>query len=213
MDLRWGLLVAGMLVSLPYCAQVRAQSMERPALNAGDSWTYEFHEGGTAASPGNFHYIDVITVSAVFAKQYEISRRSTAERDGESKQITYRITRDLNGYTRQNAALPWQEAVWLVWPLEPGHKWKFEVPIPAGIQVWEAHVEDWEEVEVPAGKFRTIRIVHDLIVAPNPLVGWKVTQWYAPAVKAFVKKTEHGWYEASITIKRDLRELKTFQLQ
>jgi hypothetical protein len=213
MDLRWVVLATGLVLSILDCSQTRAQPMERPALNIGDSWTYEFHEFGTAASPGNFHYVDTFTVSEVFPKQYAMSKLSTAERDGESKQSTYRITRDLNGYARQNAALPWQEAVWLVWPLEPGQKWKFDVPIAAGIQVWEAHVEGWEDVEVPAGKFRAVRIVHDLIVSPNPLVGWKVTQWYAPTVKTFVKKTDHGWYEASITIKRDLRELRSFKLQ
>jgi len=212
-ELRWFVLATGWVASMAYSAQVQAQPMERPTLAVGDSWTYEFHEWATLVSPGNYHFVDTVAVTQALPKQYVMSRVSTAERDGESKQSSYRITRDLNGYARQNAAFPWQEAQWLIWPLEPGRSWNFEVPVAAGINVWEARVKDWEEVEVPAGKFRAIRIVHDLVKSPDPLVTWQVTQWYAPAVKSFVKKTDYGWYEATTTIKRDVRELRSFQLQ
>lgn len=177
-----------------------------------DFWDYALHEGGNLASPGNYYYVESFLVNRVLPEQYEMSRVLTAERSGESTTSAYRITRDLNGYARQNASFPWQEARWVQWPLEPGRTWKFEVPIAAGIRTWEAHVTGWEEVEVPAGKFKAIRVVLDLIANPDPLLGWKTTVWYSPEVKWFVKKTDYGTYEASVPIRRDTRELKKYRL-
>ena len=73
-------------------------------------------------------------------------------------------------------------------------------------------MKDWEEVVVPAGKLRSICLDIDLVANPNPLVTRKVTLWYAPEVKSFVKKTEHGAKEASFPTQRDTRELTSYTL-
>ena len=114
---------------------------------------------------------------------------------------------------RQSYELPWQVATWLDWPLEVGKRWKVEIPLAAGIRVWEARVKGWEEIEVPAGKFKVIQIVYDMVANPDPLVTWQATAWYAPSVKTFVKKTDFGQYEASFAIRRDTRELQRYHLQ
>ena len=192
--------------------------MERPELHAGDTWVYSVHEGGNLASPGNYEFVETYTVVRVLPQQwgistgYQMSGETSAGGTGESKRRSYRISRDLNGYARENPTAPLQEARWLQWPLEPGQSWRFERPIAQGIQVWEAKVKGWEDVEVPAGKFRTIRIAIDLIANPDPLVTWQVTMWYSPEVKSFVKKTDYGVYEASAPIRRDTRELTTYML-
>jgi hypothetical protein len=99
------------------------------------------------------------------------------------------------------------------WPLEPGRSWKYErLDATDGFQVWEAQVKGWEDVEVPAGKFRTIRVDFDLVQNPNPLVTWHMSFWYSPDVKAFVKQTQHGVYEASMPIHRSTRELTGYTL-
>jgi hypothetical protein len=192
--------------------------MERPELRADDTWVYNVHEGGNLASGGNYEFVESYTVVSVLPQQwgistgYQMSRSSTAAGSGETKKSGYRISRDLNSFARQNAASPLQEARWLQWPLEPGRTWRFDRPIAQGIQVWETKVKDWEDVEVPAGKFRTIRVVIDLVANPNPLLTWQVTMWYSPEVKSFVKKTDYGVYEASVPIRRDTRELTRYQL-
>jgi len=218
MDLRWIALATAWVAPLSWCAVASAQNMERPELRANDTWVYNVHEGGNLASGGNYEFVESYTVVRVLPQQwgistgYQMAGETTAGGGGESKKSSYRISRDLNNYARQNATSPFQEARWVQWPLEPGQSWRFERPIAQGIQIWEAKVKGWEDVEVPAGKFRTIRVVIDLVANPNPLVTWQVTMWYSPEVKSFVKKTDYGVYEASVPIRRDTRELTRYEL-
>lgn len=197
-----------------FCTLAFAQAMERPELHEQDNWSYSLYEGGSHA-PGNFEHDESFTVMRVLppdsTTRYEISRSLTDKRSGETKQNTYRISPDHNVYGRQSPALPWQEVRWVQWPLEPGRSWRFERPIASGIQVWEARVKGWEEIEVPAGKFRTIRVEIDLVSNPNPLT-WRATFWYSPQVKTWVKKTDYGVVEASRPIRRDTRELTNYTL-
>ena len=218
-SLRWIALATACVAPLLMCTTpASAQPMERPDLRADDNWIYSVYEGGNFASVGNYDSVESYTVERVLPQQwgispgYQMSLTSAAAGSRETKKSSYRISRDLNGYARQNAASPLQEARWLQWPLEPGQSWRFERPIAQGIQIWETEVKGWEEVEVPAGKFRTIRVVISLVRNPDTLYTTQVTMWYSPEVKSYVKKTEYAAYEASIPVRRDTRELTHYQL-
>ncbi|HET7032557.1 MAG TPA: hypothetical protein VFJ48_05490 [Casimicrobiaceae bacterium] len=198
-----------------FCVLAWAQVMERPELHEQDTWVYSLYEGGTLGTVGNYESVEsfkVVEVSPKLGARYRISRSLSDKRSGETKENNYRISKDLNGYARQNATSPWQEVHWVQWPLEPGRSWRFERPLAAGIQVWEAKVSGWEDVEVPAGKFRTIRVEIDLVSNPNPLVTWQTRIWWSPEAKAFIRKTDHAVYEASVPFRRDTRELTSYQL-
>ena len=93
-----------------------------------------------------------------------------------------------------------------------GQSWRTERPTANGTQIWETKVRGWEEVVVPAGKFRALRLEIDLVANPNPLVTRQVTLWYSPVVKSYVRKTEYGAHEASFTNRRDIRELTSYSL-
>ena len=215
---RWITLLLAWLAPISLFALASAQAIERPELSAEDTWVYRVYEGGNLAHVGSYESTESFTVLGVLPRQwglstgYQMSHSLSAVGSEEAKKNNHRISRDLNGYARQSPSSAQQEVRWLQWPLEPGRSWRFERPIAAGIQIWETNVKGWEEVEVPAGKFRTLRVVIDLVANPNPLVTWQVTMWYSPEVKAFVKKTDYGQYEASVPIKRDTRELKSYQL-
>jgi len=204
--------------ALAFCAFASAQLMERPELHEEDTWVYCLYEGGSLADPGNYESVESFTVVRVtptywgVSTGYQMARSLTSKRTGETKKSSYRISRDLNGYARQNPASPLQEVLWVQWPLEPGQSWRFERPLAAGTQIWETKINGWEDVEVPAGRFRTIRVDIDLVSNPNPLVTWQTKLWYSPDVKSFVKKTDYGFYEASAPIRRDTRELTSYTL-
>jgi hypothetical protein len=207
------------VLALLLCGRVCAQATERPVLQEGDVWVFNLHQGGNLASAGNYEFIESYNVRRVLPPQwnvstgYELSWSRSEARTGETRKNNYRISRDLNTYARQNPASPQYEARWLQWPLESGRSWRFERPIAAGMQVWEAKVQGWEDIEVPAGKFRTMRVDVHLISNPNPLLTWQVSIWYSPEAKWFVKKTEFGVMEASVPIRRDTYELTSYQLR
>jgi hypothetical protein len=211
------LAVAGLAAALLSSPKTSAQPAERPELSQGDSWAYVVHESGTFIRPGNFESVESYAVTEVFKRWgptsgYAVARTVATDSGGEAKTTYYSITVDLNDYARANASTSWQEAKWMQWPLQSGARWKFEIPLADGVRVWEAHVEGWEEVEVPAGRFKAIRIVYDMVQNPNPLVTWQSTRWYAPAVKTWIKKTDYGQIEASMSLTRDTRELKSYQV-
>jgi hypothetical protein len=209
--------VAGLVASLLTIERTWAQSAERPELSQGDSWVYSVVEGGTFIRPGNFASLESYTVTEVQKRMgspsgYAMARTTATDAGGGATTSYYSITISLNGYARANARDSWQEAKWLQWPLASGARWKVEIPLADGVRVWEARVEGWEELDVPAGRFKAIRIVYDMVQNPNPLVTGQATWWYAPAVKACIKKSEYGQIEASMSLRRDTRELKSYQV-
>jgi len=90
-------------------------------------------------------------------------------------------------------------------PLTPGKQWtyEYETKRAAGGTVrfeMSARVAGWEDIAVPAGTFRAMRIEHDgywsreADFATEGRSGsvrgrYQVTYWYAPAAKAIVKST------------------------
>jgi hypothetical protein len=76
----------------------------------------------------------------------------------------------------------------LDFPLEVGKKWNFSyrnLNLGATFQRWN-RVEGWEEVRVPAGPFRALKIHSD---GRRFDTGYQFAEiyWYAPAVKGLVK--------------------------
>lgn len=76
----------------------------------------------------------------------------------------------------------------LDFPLEVGKKWDFSyrnLDLRATFQRWN-RVEGWEEVKVPAGTFKALKIRSD---GRRLDTGYQFTEiyWYGPAVKGLVK--------------------------
>ena len=92
----------------------------------------------------------------------------------------------------------------LNFPLVTGKKWKDEVRIlsPDGFHHREGvenyKVQGWEEVMVPAGKFKAMKLEYTLNYGP-PAVGYiyesKAWYWYSPEVKYMVKGQYGKGYE------------------
>jgi len=200
------------VAAMGFCVPVCAQTVERPVYKVGDTWTYRHTEGPTPGSPGTYISSETKTVTAVRPDEFELSVVMTSDR-GERKTSTQLSSLDFNDFAQPNPNVPRQEVKTWIWPVEVGRTWKYEVPVASGTQVWVARVKAWEDLDVPAGKFRAVRVERELIANPNPLVGRVVTVWYSPEAKANVKIQIHGTYEGSHTTTNYTRELESYNVQ
>lgn len=116
---------------------------------------------------------------------------------GAGVERSFRRTADRSTWTLLDPNVTQGKRLTLVFPLEVGKTWDFEYSIkrPDGDVVTHkrsARVEAWEDVEVPAGRFRALRVVHSGS-AERPgragLLSSNVSEtfWYAPEIRSMVK--------------------------
>jgi hypothetical protein len=127
------------------------QEVECPTWALNDTWTYRRWElpavwdGG-----GRLPSVRTFTIVRVRPTKQEYAPRET-------KTAHQNFSRALNWFYRDNATLPWTELEFLRWPLVEGKSWEFTNPWREGANwEWRVTVAGWEEVSVPAGKFKTI---------------------------------------------------------
>ena len=185
-----------MLGSVAVAAMVMVQGavaqqgpVDRPVLKPGSEWTYNVdaskrNKPGPAQSPLKRVIKEVGDKEITYDLITATGTRTTV------------MTADLNplseGMTsgaRASAPLPF-----FAFPLEPGKTYGGTLlyPSPFGsvdIQmVINTKVIDWEEVTVPAGKFRALRIEVQARSSGGPINGTRsVKLWYAPEVGQYVR--------------------------
>lgn len=149
--------VAVVLVLL--CGPVFAQSLDLPSLKAGDSWVYtDTTESGTQ---GWARKDQVITVERVDSDSVLVEVKQDGSSQPPVEQMTgldWSRSRDINGK---------QEVINrpLAFPLHQGKKWTVEYTElnPNRMHASETFHSDyvvtgWEDVQVPAGKFKALKI-------------------------------------------------------
>jgi len=171
-----------------------------PNVRVGDSWTYRVTDLRTHAelSPRTFivSKIDETTID-------------TDIRGGPRPSQAF--NRDWSGrnYIRSYS-----------FPLQVGKKWQsnptFQNQECGETQALiDAEVATWEDVTVPAGTFRALRIEHSgTWTAPKCGTGRTVLRfWYAPDVRRHVKY-EESWYNPRGQLNNGMRfELSAFELR
>lgn len=183
-----------------------AQIADRPKRETDDVWNYRFRDGP-------WEYTLTQKIMGVLAdERYLIESTKTDSRTGVPVVTKGRWSIDGNGYARASPEDKLQEVPRWRWPMSPGAKWTYEVPIPQGTQVWEVKVGEWEEVSVPAGRFRALPLRRDLVRNPDPLYGAQHFQWYSPEARGVVKSKFYSFYEGSIRLVNELGELESVKL-
>jgi hypothetical protein len=176
--------------------------LARPAWSVGDEWAYRY-EGPSGS--GTFVW-SVDRIEALGAQPHYVIKTG-------SREIFYRVSdfafteERVGGQTvRHNTPSEWRT---VVFPLAVGKAWnmKYHEDRPSDRQTEEiertCQAETEETVTVPAGSFRTIRVV-----CKNKLNGsWVVTAWYAPEVRQAVR------LEIAATGGRQTRELLTHKVR
>ena len=151
---RWWFIAVGLV-----CGSAYAQSVEAPALKAGDSWVYvdTVETGPQGWSRKN----ETVTVERLQGDTMLISNKQEGSTQPPVEHlvgIDWSRSRDING-KQQVVNRP------LVFPLKPGKTWRVEYTEanPNRQHTSETFGSDftvvgWEDVQVPAGSFKAIKI-------------------------------------------------------
>lgn len=174
-------------------APANTDCVAKPKVTVGDRWVYrtinlynneetsQFEQRTTTVN-GDELQLDQTIVSS----KGNVNVGSTNTRNADRSTWTFRDSRIFDGMY-----------VFLAFPLEVGKTWKNEYQRrrgDSGVTAFSSPVtvEGWEDVQVPAGKFRSLKIVHSgNYSTQNGSASWTgrstETVWYAPEVKKFVK--------------------------
>lgn len=167
---------------------VRSQDVvDKPQVKPGDRWVYNRIDNWKRAVEFAFEH----TVTGVADGVIRVT--ATRRDNGSSWQNVYSDQWNLRDDGGRTMTPEWD---WLKFPLQPGKKYKMEFVLHAqrsGVRAKherEAEVTGWEEVTVPAGKFRALKIVTTGTYTRQDVAGSgriKETLWYAPEVRRWVR--------------------------
>ena len=189
------------------------QEVERPNWTPNDTWTYRGWDlPATWEGGGRLPFRRKITILGARPTYYIAAVLTWQEyATRETRSVQSNFSRDLNSYFREDPSVPWTELAFLRWPLAVGKSWDFTHPMPDGSKFeWHVTVAGWEEISVPAGKFKT------MVVKVEGATGAHYTQsrtlWYSPDAKRFVI---HEWrgYDRTHKDRGEPLELESFSVK
>jgi hypothetical protein len=180
------------LLAVPlWCAAQADAPVPRPEVKAGDSWVYRRTDFDTGKVTGRS------TSRVAFANDKVIQVVVTRGKGEEEIDETY--TAEWNAIALAGGGNFNPHVGTFRFPLVPGASWPadFENTMPRQGAFRVKHertvkVVGWEDIEVPAGKFRALKIEvkGSFQRLDRALSGTATTMiWYVPAVKRWVKWT------------------------
>jgi hypothetical protein len=190
---RWPMLLLATWLAFPagHVAAQSAQQIDKSMLLAGENWTYRRINLWTNEESERFRQDMLGGIGDHLTVLWTIITAEDARRRGS---VTYEY---LDGATlafydpkAEGRHIPLQ------FPLYPGKRWQFQYkynPGGSSLKVEQiAVVEGWEDVRVPAGSFRVLKVVHTgRYSATDGGNHWSgaihETYWYAPEAKRVVR--------------------------
>ena len=177
-----------------------AWPVARPALRVGDRWVYAGRELGDSAADGRI--VLERTVTQVAGDRVELRQvpldAATRRPAGPARTRHVRLSVwHLDPGSRSSG-----EIRALAFPLTPGKQWQYEYWLAAGASDavttyrYQARVDGVETLRTPAGRFETVRVVHEgewsrpVLERGQPTLrsgAVTTTYWYAPAVGSWVR--------------------------
>jgi hypothetical protein len=164
-----------------------AQAAPRPDWKVGDSWTVAVSvNAGVGASTRRE---EVRTVKEAGETGYVLEFVAKAADGTSAAPETNNFSRNLNFIAPSGGANGGpQEFKWLQWPLEPGTSYQFDTMVQNSVATWKGKIAGWEEIVVPAGKFKALRLEFD---RSGPFrYAAQDSVWYAPDAKTVVKRIQ-----------------------
>jgi hypothetical protein len=166
-----------------------AQPVERPLVKVGDRWTYQSINLDSGKVGGRFE------LEVVLAERGVIQVVSTRKHRADEVDTTY--TQDWNAVSTATRFF-YPHTGWFKFPLQAGDRYKVGYDAEMPKKGWKARNErqvsvvGWEEIAVPAGKFRALKIISDgrFDRTSDSLRGTsRNVIWYVPEVRRWVKLT------------------------
>jgi hypothetical protein len=171
-----------------------AAAKAAPDWRPGDRWLYGLLIGAEQGSKT----VEVIDVRDFNNAKYYIVRVGELEHFYTTQLQWAGHAREKKIESRMNPPLPW-----FTWPLEPGRTWTYTGTLqdPTGtVQRNDKFIVlGAEVVEVPAGRFNTLKVVHESDR------GDRNEYWYAPEARSYVKWI---WRRDGSSTEEQLREYR-----
>ena len=178
--------------------------VDKPVMVVGDRWvsrTVDLWKNEETASTES-------RVTSVAGDAFEIRWKTlssvTASKVGQSGVLKG----DASTWTIENPRRVEGTYVALAFPIDVGKAWKFEYKIKnaeSDYTVWKqnAKAESWDDIRVPAGSFKSLRVVYEIGWSRTYTAPWTggekvisgtstVSVWYSPEAKRVVKRE---WFE------------------
>jgi hypothetical protein len=206
---------------------VQAQSVDAPIFAVGDRWEFEEIDMASSKLKLKSSYKVIETDGDYLRLSGEIQQVDLEGKMGklQTSEVTKRA--DLNSSTTYRGEK--KDTILYKWPLQPGKTWTNEIsrklPLPVSATstvlttvtaILNAEVEEWETIQVPAGKFKTLKIIHrNKVVFENSpdSINSVVTFWYSPSVKSDVLSFSDEFNAKGELLKRTKRELIRYQVK
>jgi hypothetical protein len=191
--LRLIVLFAALLPTVSVFAQP-ASPVEKPDIEVGDRWIFRSVDLWKNEETSKIEY----KVTGANGDNIELERTRIDAATGSPVGRPARRKADRSTWTFVDPKMTEGKYVTFAFPLEVGKTWEFEYSIKAAngdsvSQKRTAKVESWEDVVVPAGHFKALKVVHSgqyTRSTPTTSLSGTVSEvlWYAPSVKRFVKR-------------------------
>ena len=191
------------LVFSGVCAAQAPAQVSKPEVKVDDRWVYRLTD--KRRKPPSMIY--EMRVSFVDARAIH----AVIERQGGQREADATWTREWNAVVAPDEGVVEVEKGMFQFPLSPGQQypaaWEMRRPRAGAFHVRHERrvtIVGWEEVEVPAGKFRALKIQADGHFRRFDKVASdeaRNTFWYAPQVKRWVKSV---YQDAALEVVEEL---------
>jgi hypothetical protein len=189
----------------PVHAQATAEVAVKPPVKAGDRWVYQRHDllKDKLIEKAEF------AAAAVAGDAVDL-RRTPLGADGKPEAAKAETFRFDWGRGIRTSVVESGNYRYFDFPLQPGKQWsyKYRRPSSGGGPSTDfdakAEVKGWQEVTVPAGKFRSLLVRHAGEFKPTSGAGtgsYQMDVWYSPQVRRIVKEEFQGYVEGQISVK------------
>lgn len=166
------------------------EAVEKPELKIGDRWVVR------ATDLRKNEDIDraEFKITGLAGDNIDVSRTVLSSRFAETVGRTMQRKADRATWTFANASILEGKYVAFAFPLKVGNKWDYEYRMrnrEGGPTTYtmNANVEAAEEVVVPAGTFKALKVVHSGVWNSGKWTGTLTeTLWYSPQTRWWVKR-------------------------
>lgn len=182
-------------IALPNAFAQSPAQVERPEFVIGDRWVSRQVDLHSDEEVNKWE----LKVTGLHEDSVQFAGVTLANKDASKVGKSYKTSASRSTLTIPNSLVVEGKEVKFDFPLEVGKTWKYDYKNARSdgkgyiAHSAEAKVDGWEDVEVPAGKFKALKVTHYIFYSNVNASGRttnRATQknyWYSPEVKREVK--------------------------
>lgn len=193
--MRFAVLLFLSVITVPSVFSQTQAPVERPEFVIGDRWVLRQVDLHSDEEQNKWEN----KVTGLQDDSVQFAGVTLANKDASKVGKSYKASASRATLTFPNSLIVEGQEVKFDFPLEVGKTWKYDYKTRRndgkGFITYsaEAKVDSWEDVEVPAGKFKALKVTHSIFYSNVNSSGTTTnrqllkTYWYSPQVKREVK--------------------------